>query len=120
MSTRIGLPIGAVVGALGPALRFEAAGQVCASTVLLRPLLLLLVDRPWTLAMPQAATWGAVLGVGVLSTALAYVLYFCILAAAGAANLLLVTFLIPVSTILLGALVLGETLGGGGNLRGWR
>ena len=86
-----------------------AAGQVCASTVLLLPLMLL-VDRPWTLAVPHAATWAAVLGVGLLSTALAYVLYFQILAAAGATNLLLVTFLIPVSAILLGALVLGEVL----------
>ncbi len=84
-----------------------AAGQVCASTVL--PLMLL-VDRPWTLAMPHAASWAAVLGVGLLSTALAYVLYFRILAAAGATNLLLVTFLIPVSAILLGVFVLGETL----------
>ena len=86
-----------------------AAGQVCASTVLLLPLVLL-VDRPWVLAMPHAATWAAVLGVGLLSTALAYVLYFRILAAAGATNLLLVTFLIPVSAILLGSLVLGEKL----------
>lgn len=86
-----------------------AAGQVCASTVLLLPVMLL-VDRPWALAMPHPATWGAVLGVGLLSTALAYVLYFRILAAAGATNLLLVTFLIPVSAILLGASVLGEAL----------
>jgi drug/metabolite transporter (DMT)-like permease len=87
----------------------SAAGQVSASTLLLLPIVLL-VDRPWQLAMPQATTWGAVVGVGLLSTALAYVLYFRILAAAGAINLLLVTFLIPVSAILLGALVLGETL----------
>jgi len=94
---------------MGVAPMATAAGQVCASTVLLLPLMLL-VDRPWTLAMPHPATWAAVLGVGLLSTALAYVLYFRILAAAGATNLLLVTFLIPVSAILLGALVLGETL----------
>ncbi len=94
---------------MGVAPMATAAGQVCASTLLLLPLMLL-VDRPWTLAMPHAATWGAVLGVGLLSTALAYVLYFRILAASGATNLLLVTFLIPVSAILLGALVLGETL----------
>ena len=50
------------------------------------------------------------LGIAALSTALAYVLYFRILATAGATNLLLVTFLIPVSAILLGALVLGERL----------
>ncbi len=86
-----------------------AAGQVSASTVLLLPLVIL-VDQPWALSVPQPATWAAVLGVGVLSTALAYVLYFRILAVAGATNLLLVTFLIPVSAILLGWLVLGETL----------
>ena len=87
----------------------SAAGQVCASTVILLPLALL-VDQPWHLAMPHAATWGAVLGIGLLSTALAYVLYFRILATAGATDLMLVTFLIPVSAILLGVLVLGETL----------
>ncbi|MBV8915932.1 MAG: DMT family transporter [Acetobacteraceae bacterium] len=85
-----------------------AAGQVSASTLLLLPVMLL-VDHPWTLPALRA-TWGAVVGVGLLSTALAYVLYFRILAAAGATNLLLVTFLIPVSAILLGALVLGEAL----------
>ena len=37
-------------------------------------------------------------------------LYFRILAAAGATNLLLVTFLNPVTAILLGALVLAELL----------
>jgi drug/metabolite transporter (DMT)-like permease len=94
---------------MGVAPLATAAGQVSASTLLLLPIMLL-VDRPWTLAAPHAATWGAVLGVGLLSTALAYVLYFRILAAAGATNLLLVTFLIPVSAILLGALVLGEVL----------
>lgn len=52
----------------------------------------------------------SLLGVALLSTALAYVLYFRILATAGAANPLLVTFLVPVSAILLGILVLGETL----------
>jgi drug/metabolite transporter (DMT)-like permease len=49
-------------------------------------------------------------GLALLSTALAYVLYFRILAAAGATNLLLVTFLIPVTAILLGAAFLGERL----------
>lgn len=94
---------------MGVAPLATAAGQACASTVLLLPLMLI-VDRPWTLSAPQPVTWAAVLGVGVLSTALAYVLYFRILAAAGATNLLLVTFLIPVSAVLLGWLVLGETL----------
>lgn len=53
----------------------------------------------------------SVIALAVLSTSLAYVLYFRILATAGATNLLLVTFLIPVSAILLGGLVLKEQLG---------
>jgi drug/metabolite transporter (DMT)-like permease len=94
---------------MGVAPLVTAAGQVSASTLMLFPIMLL-ADRPWELAIPHASTWGAVLGLGLVSTALAYVLYFRILAAAGATNLLLVTFLIPVGAILLGALVLGETL----------
>lgn len=86
-----------------------AAGQVTASTLLLLPVVMV-VDRPWMLAMPSDATWLSILGLAVLSTALAYILYFQILERAGATNLLLVTFLIPVSAILLGAAILGERL----------
>jgi drug/metabolite transporter (DMT)-like permease len=86
-----------------------AARQVTASAIMVLPIMLL-VDKPWELPVPHIATWGAILGVGLLSTALAYVLYFRILATAGATNLLLVTFLIPVSAILLGSVVLGELL----------
>jgi drug/metabolite transporter (DMT)-like permease len=96
---------------LGIAPLASAAGQVCASTLLLLPVMLL-VDRPWSLALPHASTWGAVLGVGLVSTACGYVLYFRILAAVGATNLLLVTFLIPISACLLGAALLGEILQG--------
>lgn len=86
-----------------------AAGQVIASSVILLPLVLL-VDRPWMLDAPGPAAIVAVVGVAAISTALAYVLYFRILATAGATNLLLVTFLIPVSAILLGTLFLDEVL----------
>ncbi len=86
-----------------------ATGQVTASTVMLCPLALM-VDQPWTLALPGPAILSALLGLGLLSTAAAYVIYFRILASAGATNLLLVTFLIPVSAILLGVLVLSEQL----------
>jgi len=95
--------------ALGLAPLQTALGQVAASSMLLVPLALL-VDRPWTLQMPGHATWLSVIGLAVLSTALAYGLYFRILARAGATNVLLVTFLVPVSAILLGALVLSERL----------
>lgn len=86
-----------------------ATGQVTASSILLLPVMLW-VDQPWTLPMPSLSTIGALVGIAILSTALAYILYFKILATAGALNLLLVTFLIPVSAIILGVLVLGEVL----------
>jgi drug/metabolite transporter (DMT)-like permease len=87
-----------------------ALGQVSASALMMLPLALV-VDQPWRLPMPSAAAMGAVLGLAALSTALAYILYFRILALAGAVNLVLVTFLIPVSAILLGVLLLNESLG---------
>jgi len=86
-----------------------AAGQLSASAVLLLPLVWL-VDDPARLTAPSPATWGAVLGLAIVSTALAYVIYFRVLASAGATNLLLVTFLIPVSAVLLGTGFLGEVL----------
>ncbi len=86
-----------------------AFGQVAASTLLMAPLVLL-ADQPWSLPAPGAIPLGAVVVMGVVSTALAYILYFQILASAGATNLMLVTFLIPVSGVLLGFLVLGEAL----------
>lgn len=86
-----------------------ATGQVIASSLIMLPLVMVL-DRPWTLPPPSLVAIGALIGVAAISTALAYVLYFRILATAGATNLLLVTFLIPVSAILLGIGFLGETL----------
>lgn len=87
-----------------------AAGQVTASAVLILPIMLV-VEQPWTLSAPPSLTvWLALAGLALLSTALAYVLYFRILAAAGATNLLLVTLLIPVPATLLGSAVLGEQL----------
>ena len=68
------------------------------------------VDRPWRLPMPGLATWGALFGLAALSTALAYILFFRIMARAGASNVMLVTLLIPVTAILLGVMVLGEPL----------
>ena len=86
-----------------------AAGQATATTVLMLPLALF-VDRPWNLPAIGLTTWSAMLGLALLSTAVAYVIYFRILASAGATNLLLVTFLIPVSAVLLGVTFLGEAL----------
>jgi drug/metabolite transporter (DMT)-like permease len=86
-----------------------AFGQVTASTLMMLPLVAF-VDQPWGGPAPGAIPFAAVVVMGLLSTALAYILFFQILAAAGATNLMLVTFLIPVSGILLGWAVLGEAL----------
>lgn len=87
-----------------------ATGQVTAATLALLPVALL-VERPWELATPSWPVCGAVLGQAFFSTALAYILYFRILATAGATNLLLVTFVMPIVAIVLGTAVLGESLG---------
>ena len=67
-----------------------------------------IVERPWQLPVPGMATWLAVFGLAALSTALAYIVFFQILRRSGATNVMLVTLLIPVTAILLGAFVLGE------------
>jgi len=67
-------------------------------------------DRPWQLPMPSLTTWLAMLGLAALSTALAYIVFFQILRRSGATNVMLVTLLLPITAILLGAFVLGEAL----------
>jgi drug/metabolite transporter (DMT)-like permease len=122
----LGLDVLAEIAVLGAALSYACAGifgrrfrglpplvtatgQVTATTLMMLPLALTL-ERPWLLPLPGALTWAALLGLALVCTALAYVLYFRILATAGATNLLLVTLLIPVSALFLGMTILGERL----------
>jgi drug/metabolite transporter (DMT)-like permease len=122
----LGLQLLAQVAVLGAALSYAIAGvfgrrfrkvpplvsatdQVTATTVMMLPEVLWL-GGAGSVPLLGCSTWGAILGLALLSTALAYLIYFRILASAGATNLLLVTFLIPVSAIVLGAGVLGERL----------
>ncbi|HEV2602314.1 MAG TPA: EamA family transporter [Microvirga sp.] len=95
--------------ALGVQPLVTATGQVTASSLVLLPLALV-VEQPWRMGVPSGATIAAILALALVSTAFAYILYFRILARAGATNVILVTFLIPVSAILLGATVLSERL----------
>ena len=94
--------------ALGVSPIATATGQVTASSLMLLPIVIIL-DQPWALPVPSPTVIAAVASLGLFSTALAYILYFRILSTAGATNLLLVTFLIPVTTVLLGVSMLGET-----------
>ncbi|MDE0279519.1 MAG: DMT family transporter [Gammaproteobacteria bacterium] len=68
------------------------------------------VERPWTLPAPGMETWLALIGLALFGTAIAYVVFFEILARAGASNVMLVTLLIPVTALLLGSLFLAEPL----------
>ncbi len=82
-----------------------AAGMVSVSAAMALPIALA-TGAPFAFA-PSFAAWGAIAGLSLLSTAVAYLIYFRVLAAAGATNLLLVTFLIPPSALALGVAFLG-------------
>ncbi|MBX9842014.1 MAG: DMT family transporter [Xanthobacteraceae bacterium] len=86
-----------------------ASGQLTMSTVLLLPFVLLF-DKPSAFLTASNAALGALIGIALLSSALAYLIYFRLIARAGATNALLVTFLIPVSAILMGIVLLDESL----------
>ncbi|WP_348641075.1 DMT family transporter [Martelella sp. HB161492] len=87
-----------------------AAGQITAAAIIMLPLAMV-IERPFALiAGAPPFAWAALAAMAVFSTAFAYVLYFRILSSAGATNIMLVTFLVPVSAILLGVFVLGEHL----------
>lgn len=86
-----------------------SVGQVTASTIMLLPLLFF-IERLDQIANPRSEVWLAVIGLGAFSTALAYILYFNILSSAGATNVALVAFLVPVTAVLLGWFVLDEQL----------
>lgn len=92
--------------ALAPSV--AAAGMLTGSTVVL--LVLVLAVEGASLPRAGLTSVAAVVALALSSTALAYLIYFRILAAAGATNLLLVTFLIPVTAVALGVLVLDEQL----------
>ncbi|ESX89848.1 DMT family transporter [Mesorhizobium sp. LSHC412B00] len=86
-----------------------ATGQLTASTIIMIPVVLLTYG-PAGLFSASPPVWTAVLALALLSTAFAYILYFNLVASAGATNASLVTLIVPASAILLGLLFLGERL----------
>lgn len=91
-----------------PALTSACCQLIC-STLVMAPLVAI-VDQPWTHAPPSVQAIGALAGLAVISTALAYVIFFTILRRAGAANVMLVTLLVPFTATALGILFLDESL----------
>lgn len=84
-----------------------ATGQLTASAVIMALVVGLGASG---IGAASPAAWSSVAALGLLSTALAYILYFNLVASAGATNTSLVTLIVPVSAILLGVLFLGESL----------
>ena len=88
-----------------------AVGQVTTATIILLPMAFLF-ERPDQLPNPSLQVWLSILCLGVFCTALGYSLFFRILSSSGATNVVLVTFLVPVSASFLSWLILGEQLHG--------
>ncbi len=86
-----------------------STGQLTASSIVMLPIIFILED-PFSLSMPDTEMIISLLGLAVICTAYAYVLFFKILSSAGATNVSLVTFLVPISAIILGIIWLDETL----------
>ncbi|MCH1386727.1 MAG: DMT family transporter [Rhodobacteraceae bacterium] len=86
-----------------------ATGQVTMSSLVLWPIALW-IDGPQDIMGLSFNAAASMFGLAVLCTSFAYILYFRILERAGATNISLVTFLVPISAIILGVLVLGERI----------
>lgn len=109
MSYALASPYGRRFSKMGLDPVVTTAGMVTAASIVLLPVALAVDGVP--AATVPLSTWGALAVLGLLCTGVAYVLFFGILARAGATNISLVTFLVPVSAVGLGALFLGERLG---------
>jgi drug/metabolite transporter (DMT)-like permease len=82
-------------------------GSLWVATLVMMPLMLLFPVRE----APSIAAWGSVATLGILCTAIAYVVYFRLIEQIGAAPTLTVTYIIPVFGILWGVVFLGERIG---------
>lgn len=85
-----------------------ATGMLTMSSLTMLPLVLI-TEGPPSLALAPL-TWLAILYYAGFATALAYLLYYRVLAMAGSGNLMLVTLIIPPVAIALGAFARGEDL----------
>jgi drug/metabolite transporter (DMT)-like permease len=87
----------------------SSTGSQLASTILLLPLAI----KYWPAQSPTAASWYSAIGLGILCTGLAFVIYFRLIARIGPARAITVTYLVPVFGMLWGELFLHEPISAG-------
>lgn len=85
-----------------------ATGQTMMAALFMLPVVLL-IDHPWTMPVPRWDSTMAGLALALLSTALAYILYFRLIDRSGASNATLVAFIMPVLAVILGISFLNES-----------
>ncbi|WLH77947.1 MULTISPECIES: DMT family transporter [unclassified Pseudomonas] len=90
--------------------RLSALGSMLGATLFLLPLFAYSAINHPPASWGGWPVWGSLLGLGLVCTALAYVLYFRLLTAIGPVKSMTTTFLIPPFGVLWGALLLGEPL----------
>lgn len=86
-----------------------ATGQLSASTIVMIPIVLLLYN-PSEIVSTNISIWLSIGTLAIVTTAFAFILYFNLIASAGATNASLVTLLVPASAIILSTAFLGERL----------
>lgn len=96
-------------GRLGLNSMQTAFGLMTATTIMSAPVAFI-VNPPWTLATPGQAAVLALIALALVSTAIAFMLFFRILVEAGPTNVMLVTLLVPVVAIWIGVAFMGETV----------
>ena len=95
-------------GGLDP--RLSALGSMLGATLFLLPLFGLSVINQPPVSWGGMSVWLSLLGLGLVCTAFAYILYFRLLTSIGPVKSMTVTFMIPPFGVLWGALFLGEPL----------
>lgn len=86
-----------------------AKGQLAAATIIMIPIIFL-IQPPTEIIIPSWNIIICIIALAILCTAIAYILFFTILSRAGAVNVSLVTLIVPISAIIMGVVVLNESL----------
>lgn len=88
-----------------PALAIAAGSQLGSTLALALPTLWF-----WPTQTPSLQAWSAIVVVGVLCTAIAYIMFFHLIEVAGPSKTLTVTFLVPLFAVVYGVVLLNETI----------